>query len=38
VQVGFSLSDGQDLLGMATQMVVVHFLLFSPGLGDPCVR
>jgi hypothetical protein len=38
VQVGFALSDGQDLLGMATQMVVVHFLLFSPGLGDPCLR
>ena len=29
LQVGFALGDGQDLLGMATQMVVVHFLLFS---------
>ena len=35
VQVGFPLGHGQHLLGMATQMVVVHFLLFSPGLGDP---
>ena len=35
VQVGLALGDGQYLLGMATQMVVVHFLLFSPGLGDP---
>jgi hypothetical protein len=36
VQMGFTLGHGQHLLGMATQMVVVHFLLFSPGLGDPC--
>ena len=30
VQVRLALSDGEHLLGMATQMVVVHFLLFSP--------
>ncbi len=36
VQVGFTLGHGQHLLGMATQMVVVHFLLFSPsGLHPP---
>ncbi|MNQ83591.1 hypothetical protein D3C85_986770 [compost metagenome] len=38
VQVGLALGHRQYLLGMATQMVVVHFLLFSPGLGDPCMR
>ncbi|MNQ70302.1 hypothetical protein D3C85_849350 [compost metagenome] len=30
VHMGFALGHGQHLLGMATQMVVVHFLLFSP--------
>ena len=38
LQAGLALGYGQHLLGMATQMVVVHFLLFSPGLGDPCMR
>ncbi|MNZ73039.1 hypothetical protein D3C78_914400 [compost metagenome] len=32
MQLVFALSDSQDLPGVATQMVVVHFLLFSPGL------
>jgi hypothetical protein len=30
VQVRFALGSGENLSGMATQMVVVHFLLFSP--------
>jgi len=35
VQVRFALGDGENLAGMATQMVVVHFLLFSPGRDGP---
>ncbi len=30
LQMGLALGHRQDLLGMATQMVAVHFLLFSP--------
>ena len=38
VQVRLALTDGENLLGMATQMVVVHFLLFSPRLDGPLLR
>src|SRR5450830_1402185 len=32
-RVGFALGHGQHLLGVATQMVVLHFLLFSRPVG-----
>ncbi|CEL31695.1 hypothetical protein SRM1_05064 [Pseudomonas fluorescens] len=38
VQVRFALGNGEHLLGMATQMIVVHFLLFSPKLDGPMLR
>jgi hypothetical protein len=32
------LGNGEHLSGMATQMIVVHFLLFSPKLDGPMLR